>query len=285
MIEYLKTIILAVFTGITAPLPVSSSAHFNFLSNVLGFSENAEVLSLYYSGFLVAFAIVIIISFRKIFKGCFKAMFISKKNEKAYAASSGFRFILKNIGVSIIPTLVLFIPVSKDKLLMDLFDNFLNLNSVILSGFACVISACVLIIALWYSKKKDSHEESASIKTTLRLSLYQLPCYIIPGFSHIASGVTNLTVCDVKSKTFLSELYVYLAPSMLIVGLVKIIRAIAGGVLFDPVIMIIGMVFFAITCKLIISLTAKTNLRRLFGFFCVYSVIFGVFIAVTSFYI
>lgn len=285
MIEYLKAIILAVFTGVTAPLPVSSSAHFNFLSNVLGFSDNSEVISLYYSGFLVAFAIVIIISFRKIFKGCIKSIFVSKKNEEAYAASSGFRFILKNICVSIIPTLVLLVPVSKDKLMMDLFDNFLNLNSVILSGFACVISACILVIALWYSKKKDPHEESASVKTALRLSLYQLPCYIVPGFSHIASGVTNLTVCDVKSKTFLSELYVYLAPSMLIVGLVKIIRTIASGLLFDPIVMIVGMVFFAIACKFVISLTAKTNLRRLFSFFCAYSVIFGVFIAVASFYI
>ncbi len=285
MMEYLKTIILAILTGVTAPLPVSSSAHFNFLSNVLGFSQDTEILSLYYNAFLVAFAVVIIISFRRIFRGCFKAAFVSKKNKKAYQATSGFRFILKNIGVSIIPTLILFVPVSKDKLLMDLFDGFLNLNSIILSGFACVVSACVLIIALWYSKKKDAHEESANIKTALRLSLYQLPCYIIPGFSHIASGATNLTICDVKSKTFLSELYVYLAPSMLIVGLVKIIRTIAGGVLFDPVVLIAGMVFFGIACRFIISLASKTNLRRLFGFFCVYSVLFGIFIAVASFFI
>lgn len=285
MIEYIKTIILAVLTGVTAPLPVSSSAHFSFLSNVLGVTQDGKILALYYNSFLVAFAIVIIISFRKIFIGCFKTMFISKKNVKAYDAASGFRFILKNIAVSIVPTLVLFVPVSKDKLLMDLFENFLNLNSIILSGFACVISACVLITALWYSKKKDPHEESASIKTAVRLSLYQLPCYIIPGFSHIASGAANLTICDVKSKTFLSELYVYLAPSMLIVGLVKIIRALFSGILFDPVILIVGMVFFALAVKFIISLTSKTNLRRLFGFFCIYSIVFGAFIAVASFYI
>lgn len=285
MIEYLKTIILAVLTGVTAPLPVSSSAHFSFLSNVLGFTQDEKILALYYNSFLVAFAIVIIVSFRKIFVGCFKTIFISKKNTKAYEAASGFRFILKNIAVSIVPTLVLFVPVSKDKLLMDLFENFLNLNSLILSGFACVVSACVLIIALWYSKKKDPHEESASMKTAVRLSVYQLPCYIIPGFSHIASGATNLTICDVKSKTFLSELYVYLAPSMLLVGLVKIIRALVSGVLFDPVILIIGMVFFGIACKFIVTLTSKTNLRKLFIFFCAYSIIFGIFIAFASFYI
>lgn len=286
MIEYIKMIIVAILSGATAPLPVSSAAHFNFLSNVIGISGESDRMALYYSGFMIAFAIVLFISFRKIYIGSFKSAFVSKKNEKKYEKSKGYRYIFKNIMVSVIPTFVLFVPVSKEKLLIDFFDSFMNINSVILSGFACIITACILVIALWYTgRKRDNDGETANIKTALRMSFYQLPCYIIPGFSHVAAGSANLLICDVKKKTFLSELYVYLAPSMFIVGLVKLIRCVAGGVLFDPMVLVIGMIFFAASAKLIVSLTMKFNIRRLFGFFAAYSFVFGVFIAVASFYI
>lgn len=286
MIEYIKMIIVAILSGITAPLPVSSAAHFNFLSKVVGISGESDRLSLYYSGFMIAFAVVMFISFRKIYIGALKSSFITKKNEAIYDKTKGYRHIFKNIVVSVIPTLILLVPVSKDKLLMDFFDNFMNINSIILSGFACVITACILVIAMWYTRKVgDKTGETTNIKTALRLSFYQLPCYIIPGFSHIAAGTVNLLICDVKKKTFLSELYVYLAPSMFIVGLVKLIRCIAGGILFDPIVLAVGMISFAIAAKLIVGLTMKFNMRRLFGFFAAYSFVFGILIAVASFYI
>lgn len=286
MIEYLKMIIIAVVTGITAPLPVSSSAHFSFLSNILGVSGDENRLSVYYSAFIIVFALVIFINFRKIFLGCLKSVFVSKKKEKEYKAAKGYRLIFKNILISVVPTLFLFVPVSKEKLLIDYFDEFLSINGLILAGFACVITACVLVVSLWYTRKsKKTRPQTTEMKTAFRLSLYQLPCYIIPGFSHVAAGSVNLLICDVKAKTFLSELYVYLAPSMLIVGLVKLIKGIAAGVLFDPIVLIIGVVFFAFCAKLIINLTTKLNLRRIFAFFAVYSFVFGIFIAVASFFI
>ena len=67
MIEYIKMIIVAILSGVTAPLPVSSAAHFNFISNVIGISGESDRMALYYSGFMIAFAVVLFISFRKIF--------------------------------------------------------------------------------------------------------------------------------------------------------------------------------------------------------------------------
>lgn len=286
MIEYLKMIIAAIISGVTAPLPVSSSAHFSFVTNVLGISGKEDTYALYYSAFILAFSVVIFISFRKIFVGCVKSMFVSKKNEVKYEESKGYKFILKNILVSLIPTIVLFVPVSKEKLLIDFLDGFMNLNSLILAGFAVIISAFILVISLWYTRKnKDSQNETTGIKTSLRLSLYQLPCYIIPGFSHIATGSVNLLICDVKPKTFLRELYVYLAPSMFIVGLVKVIRGLVSGVIFDPLLLVVGVLVFALCAKLIVSITTKLNLRRMFALFAGYSFIFGIFIAVASFFI
>lgn len=286
MIEYLKMIIAAIITGITAPLPVSSSAHFSFLTNVLGLSGDETRFSLYYSAFIAAFAVVIFISFRKIYIGCLKSVLVSKKNKEEYGAVKGYKFIFKNVLVSLVPTCLLFIPVSKEKLLMDYFDAFLSLNGLILAGFACVITACVLVISLWYTRKNlRSRNQTTGLKTALRLSLYQLPCYIIPGFSHVAAGSVNLLICDVKSKTFLRELYVYLAPSMFVVGLVKLIRCVASGILFDPFVLIAGVIFFAVCARLILALTTRLDVRRMFAFFAIYSFVFGIFIAGASFFI
>lgn len=92
-----------------------------------------------------------------------------------------------------------------------------------------------------------------------------------------------MLICDAKKNTFMSELYVYLAPSMLIVGLVKMIRIIAGDLIFDPIILIVSMVVFALAAKLIIRFVSKTNISRMLGLFCVYSLVYGIFIAVASF--
>ena len=40
MLEYLKMLIVSIVTGLTAPLPTSSAAHFNFFANVVGFSAD-----------------------------------------------------------------------------------------------------------------------------------------------------------------------------------------------------------------------------------------------------
>lgn len=285
MAEYIKTLITAFFSGLTAPLPVSSAAHFNFFSNVVGISGDEGRMSLYYHGFMLVFAVMIFITYRRIFAGSIRSAFISKKKEEAYAKAAGYRKVMLNILISILPTLVLFVPVSKDKLLIDMMDSFLNLNSLILAGFACIITACVLVIALWYTRKSKKEGSIANVRSTLRFSLYQLPCYIIPGFSHVAAGSTNLLISDVTVKTFASELYVYFAPSLFIVSAVKFIRGIASGILFDPIALIIGMVGFAIAAKLVLSIISKLNLRRLFAFFSAYSLIFGLFIALISFYL
>ncbi len=285
MTEYIKTLVTAIFSGLTAPLPVSSSAHFNFFSNVTGISNDGARMALYYNGFMLVFAVVIFISFRKIFIGAIKSAFISKKKVENYSQLSGYRNILKNIGVTLIPTIILFVPVSKDKLLIDMADSFFNISSLILTGFSCVITACVLMLALWYTRKTDSRGSTAGIRSALRLSFYQLPCYIIPGFSHIAAGSANLLISDVKIKTFTSEMYVYLAPSLFLVSAVKLIKGIASGVLFDPVSLVLGMIGFGLAAKLVISLVSRFNLRRLFAFFSAYSAIFGIFVALISFYL
>lgn len=282
MLEYLKMALTAIITGITLPLPVSSAAHFNFFSNIVGLSGDSQRFTFYYNFFLLAFSLVVLFTFRKTVIRGFKLAFSSKDGTKA----RDNKYFVKNVLFSIIPTVVLFIPVSKGKLLMDYLDSFFNTNGLILSGVACVVTACILIVALWYtSKTRNPIRRAVDKKTVLRLSFYQLPCYVIPGFSHVASGVVNLFISDIGSRSLVGQLYIYLAPSMFFVSIVKVIRAILSGVVYDPAVLIVGLIVAVAASRLMIMLTTKINIRRLFSFFCGYSIIFGIFITSISFFI
>lgn len=282
MIEYIKMIIVAIISGVTLPLPVSSAAHFSFFSNIVGLSGDNQRFSLYYNFFMLVFSLVVLFTFRRTVMRGFSMAFSGKNDIRV----RDNKYFVKNVLFSILPTLVLFIPVSKGKLLMDYLDNFFNTNGLILAGVACVVTAFVLIIALWYtSKNKNPLRRALDKKTVLRMSFYQLPCYVIPGFSHIASGAVNLFICDIGSKSLVGQLYIYLAPSMFFVSIVKVIRGLFAGIVFDPAVLIVGIIAFAIASRIIISLTTKINFRRLFAFFCGYSIVFGIFITAISFFI
>lgn len=285
MIEYIKMLIVAVVTGLTAPLPASSAAHFNFFAGVTGLSAEDERLTLYYSVFMLMFSLVILFSFRKTVTRGFRLAF-RPDSLKGAGKVKDKNYFVKNILFSLLPTPLLFIPVSKGKLLVDYMDSFLNVNGLILSGLACITTSAVLLVSIWYtSKSKNPIRRAVDKKIVLRMSFYQLPCYIIPGFSHIASGAVNFFISDIGSKSLPGQLYIYLAPSMFFVSLIKIIRLLASGILFDPIILLAGAVVFALASKLIINLVLKLNIRRLFSFFSIYSAVFGIFITLISFFI
>ncbi len=286
MLEYIKNIIVAIVTGLTAPLPVSSSAHFNFLCSVLKISGDEKVLAFYNSAFMLAFSLVMMFSLRKIYLAAFKGL--SHKTPDGQKSVKAFNSRLICIGslLSLVPTLVLFIPVSEGKLLMDYIESFFGSNGLILTGFACIITACVLIVSLWYTRNNTGALKNLTdIRSVLRMSFYQLPCYIIPGFSHMASGSTNLLISDVNSKVLVRELYLYFVPSLFMVSLARVIRYALSGLVFDPLVLITATVFFAAASKIVINIAGKVNIRRLFAFFAAYSFIFGIFTALASFFI
>ncbi len=281
MIEYIKMFIVSLVSGLTAPLPTSSAAHFDFFANVVGVSSDSVRMTLYYYIFMLCFSVVIFFVFRKTVLRGLKLAF--KKNTDNGRDN---KYFIKNFLLSLVPTVLLFVPVSEGQLLIDYMDSFLNVNGLLLAGFGCIVSALVLVVAMWYtSKSKNAVRRGVDKKTVLRLSVYQLPCYVIPGFSHIASGAVNLFISDIGSKSLVEQLYIYLAPSMFTVSLVKVIRLLLTGIVLDPIMVIIGAVVFILASAFTIKLLTKANIRRLFAFFGIYSVIFGVFVIVTSFFI
>lgn len=284
MIEYIKMIILALVSGFMAPLPASSSAHYSLINQAISFADDENKFGFYFALFGVTFSVVIFFCLRKIYIKTLTSVFkkSSSKNENLRV----YKNVAKNILISIIPMAVLFVPVGEGRLIIDYFDKFLLGNGLYLTGFACIINALVLIVARWYAKQENRKlKRVCGTMSALRMSVYQLISYIVPGFSHIASGATNMLLSDVHTKVIMREVYLYLAPSMFIVNIVKIIRYLMNDTIIDAVMAVIGIAVFAVMSYIVMRLVARFNARKVLAFFSIYSAVLGIGAVVLTFVI
>lgn len=284
MIEYIKMIIVAVVCGFMAPLPTSSSAHFSILSKAVSLTNDESKLGFYFALFGVTFSVVIFLCLRKIYFKSLRSVFISRS--KGDANLKIYKNVAKNIFLTILPMVLLFIPVGDGDLLIDYFDKFLSDNGLYLTGVACIINALVLLVARWYAKQENKKlKRVCSTMSALRMSVYQLVSYIVPGFSHVASGSTNMLLGDVHPKVIMREVYLYLAPSMFIVNIAKIVKYLINDTIIDAVQAVIGIVVFAVMSFIVMKLVAKLNTRKVLLFFSIYSALLGIGAVVFTFII
>ncbi len=282
MIEYIKLLILAIFTGVTAPLPVSSSAHYSFMNCIMDFSSEQKLFGFYYSVFMLVVSVVIFVALRSIYIKALKSLF-NKSTDKVNLA---YKARQKNILISLIPCIVLFVPVSSEMLLCDYFEKFLSVNSLLIVCVASIISGLFLVISIWYTNQGyNKTRRGAETKHIVRMSFYNLIANVVPGVSKVSVCATNLLICDVEPKVITREIFLYLAPQMFLFNLIKVIRNLLSDLVFDPVALIVGIVAVAGASALIVNLSGKVNMKKLYTFFSIYSIIFGVFAGVVSFII
>ena len=282
MIEYIKIIIVALVCGFMAPLPSSASAHFSLISSAVSLTDDESKLGFYFAMFAMAFSVSVFICLRKIYSKSIKALFtkINKKNSNIKV----YRNVAKNIFLTILPAFVLFIPVAEDTLMIDYFDKFLTGNGLYLTGVACIINALILVVARWYAKQENRKlKRVCGTMSALRMSVYQLVSFMVPGFSHISSGATNMLMSDVHPKVILREVYLYLAPSMFIVNLLKVVRYLMKDTIVDVVSVVIGVVLVMLVSYLVMKLVAKFNPKKVLSFFSIYSAVLGVGVILFTF--
>lgn len=284
MIEYIKMAIIALVCGFMAPLPTSSSAHFSLLSSAVNLTSDAGKSGFYFAIFSITFSLMIFINLRKIYFKTVKSIFSSKKaksdNQRIYKS------VAKKLLYTVLPMVLLFLPVGDGTIVIDYFDKFLTVNGLYLTGIACIINALVLVIARWYTKQENRKLKRVSgTGSAMRMSVYQLVSYLVPGFSHISSGATNMLISDVHPKVIMREVYLYIAPSMFVVNLAKIVRYLINDTIVDVVSVVIGAVVFSAVSFFVIKLIAKFNTTTLLRFFSVYSAVLGIGILVFAFII
>ncbi len=282
MIEYIKMIIIAVVCGFMAPLPSSASAHFSLLSSAMVLSTDEKKLGFYFAIFCIAFSLAVFVCLRKIYSKSIKSVFLRKSasedNLKVY------RNVAKNLLLSLLPVLVLFIPAGEGTLLVNYFDKFLTGNGLYLIGVACIINALILIIARWYAKQAGRKLKRVSDTSgAVRMSVYQLVSFVVPGFSHVSSGAANMLMSDIHPKVIMREVYLYLAPSMFLVNSLKVVKYLLEDTIVDVVTVIIGAITVFTVSFLVMKLVAKLSPKKVLSFFSIYSALLGAGIILFTF--
>lgn len=282
MIDYIKILIVSLFTGVFAPLATSSSAHFNFLNGVLDFSKDEQQLGFYFSITSIVFSVVAIFFVRKIYAKGFQSL--SKKGSQKIKNPKVYKRMMLGLLISLIPVCIILIPVSDGKLLSDLFFEYFSRSNVLVNAFCCGSGGLFLLVALWYSKnKKTAGKKSSKNSDVLRMSIYQIPAYIFPGFSHVASAATSMTVGAVDERIIFREILIYLAPSSFVIGVFRLVRCILSGVVLDPLAISVCAVGAIAGNVIMFNIVSHLNIRKSFLFISLYSIVFGLCIGAFAF--
>lgn len=271
MLEYIESLVMGIITGITAPLPVSSSGHFSFADKLLGFTASKEESAFCYSVFMIAFSVVMMINIRELYSKVLKGFSKSNKN---------YRLRAGNLLVSVAAGAVLFIPIpGLGGSLTDYFNLFFNSGNIfnsILMGAASVFTGFILVISVWYIKKgRGSKKKTVPVRSALRMYIYSVPAYIIPGTSKVALSSVNLALCDVNRDVIFREMYFYLAPQIFTVNLIRAALLFFKGVRPEMTSLAVGVVAVIIASFVVTAIIRRADSFKVLMLFSVYSVIFG----------
>lgn len=284
MIEYIKIVIVSLVSALFAPLPFPHSAGYSYLSYVLDFSQSSSLGVFYYSIISIAFSVTVFFSLRKIYAKGIRALFSGKKSN--IQNRTGYRRLMLNLLISMLPAAVMAIPYSDGKILLDIFSDQLNSTHLLVTSLCCAGSGVFLLIAHWYTKQNYAQtKRSADVKSVIRFSIYQLLSYFFPGVSGISVGATSFLISDIDNRVIVREMLTYIAPSMLAVNIVRLVRICIAGIIPNPVMIALCAVFALIGSGLMIRLLSKTDFRKICVFFSIFSVIFGAASAVVLFII
>lgn len=285
MIEYIKAAIISIIGGLFAPLPFSHSAGYSYLSYILDFNQNSSLGIFYYSIISVAFSLAVFFSLRKIYFKGIRALF-STKNSKIQNRS-GYRRLMLNLLISLIPAAVMCVPYSKDKIVLDLFNEQLGTKHLLVTALCCVGSGLFLLISHWYTKQNFAQtKRSADTKSLVRFSIYQIPAYFLPGVSCVSLGTTSFLISDIDNRVIVREMLTYIAPSMLTVNVVRLVRVcMGGGFIPNPVMIAVSAVCALAGSLLMIRLLSKIEFKKICIFFSFFSIVFGAAAALVLFVI
>ncbi len=280
MLETIRIIVLSIVHGLTSILPVSSLAHFSLLKEVFGFTDENFNAPFYYAVFSLGTALALYIYFFKMHSNIVKNVFKSKdkiEDEKQLA----YKIAGKNILLSLIPLIVLIIPISKSSFLGSLGKYFLSDGSLIFVGIASIFCAVLMFISFWYLNQNKTKKNLLSPKDAVAFGIYQIPAYIFPGFSHVAIGASRTAVSDIDIKNILKETYLYVAPAYLIVNT---FRSVYYGIMAESVNLIGAAIGFVLSVVLSLLMLTIVNFftKKTYTVFTVYTLIFGIAVTVTS---
>ena len=286
MLTYIKLLILSLFGGFFAALPVSYSAHISYLNQVMSFTDDRDQLGFYFAVISAVFSLVVLFKLRRIYAKTISISISSvNKLEDPSIKKTGVSTLI-GLLISLLPALLMFVPLPNGLFAMDILVSLLQKDYQLVVAFCSVGSGIFLFLAMWYtSQHYDRPHRSAKPLSVLRFAVYQLPSHLLPGISHTATGSTALLLTDVEDNVIAREVLLYLAPSLLIVNAARIVRYILDGMALQPIPIVIAVAGSMLSSLLALHLLSKFNIRKNYLFFALYSILFGFLIVATTFLI
>ena len=284
MISYLKMLITALVCGVFALLPVPYGAHYAFLADAMYLTKDRNQLTLYFALISVASTAVVLVALHKIYGRALTAPFAKAATPQEKQSKENYLRLLRNLGILLIPAVLVMIPLPNNINLLDLLPALLQKDYLLVTASCCIGSGLFLLISRWYAKRRrNPTSHTTSLRALLRFLFYQLPSYFLPGVSGISVGASNLLLCDVEDTIVVREVLLYYAPLVFLMNVVRVVRCILQGVVLDPVMIAIAVVVSAGASIFVLRLLSRMNLRKTFLFFAIYAVIFGLVIGVYAF--
>lgn len=263
----LQAILMGFIQGLSEFLPISSSAHLVFTSNIYKVSNNIDITThstqevfldiMLHLGTLIA----VLIFFRKDIKNIIKSIYLGIKNEDF--SNSDFK-----LGVYIILGTLLTALVAV--LLSNIADKLVFMPAGV--GLFLVVTGWILLFSEWFSKR-HAEKHDIKLKSAILIGLAQ-GLASLPGFSRsgltIAAGLISGSDRITAAKySFLLSIPVILGASM-IYPLVNI--NLNEIITYNWIAIIIGTLVSGITgyfcIKYFIKFVEKFSLA-IFGYYCV----------------
>lgn len=286
MLEYIKIIIVSFITSLFMPTAISSTLGFSLLNAAVNFSADANALGFYFGVNSVVFALVSIFYVRKIYAKGFNALLNSGNGKKGAKNAKSYKSMMTGLLISLVLAIVMFIPVSKETFLLDVLSNNLIKDNLLVGASCSIASGIILLVALWYARvKNEKKHRSSTLSDVVRMTVYQIPAHIFPGFSNVSMAASSLTVSGLDDKVIMRECFIYLAPSMLVVGVERIISAVVSGLVIDIAALVLCVIGAALGNIIMFNFVSKVNIRKSYLFFSIVSIIFGLIAAFAEFVI
>lgn len=284
MIQTLKILLLSAVYGFTSLLPTSSLGHFSLFKEVLGYTDENFNASFYYALFSIGAGLAMYIYYfsvhTKIIKNTFR-----KKSSITLDSEAAFHVAGKNIILSLLPLLILFIPTGKNGFVGSLGNYFLSDDSLIFVGIASLFCSVLMFISHWYVKSEYTEKENLiSSKNAVFFGLYQLPAYIFPGISHVSIGTSRVAVSDIDIKNVLKETYLYLAPAFMISGISRVIFYYNGGEGINLIHAAAGLLISFVVSMIMLNFINRRFSLKTYKAFTIYTFVFGLIVTGTALY-
>ncbi len=284
MLTYLKYLILSIFGGFFAALPVSYSAHYAYLNTVMSVTNDKDQLGFFFSVISFVFAFVVLLKFRRIYTKSIRISFTPKRKLDDPEVKKTCSSTLLGLLIAFLPAALMFVPLPGGIMAMDVIVSLLQKDYQLAVACCCIGSGLFLFLAMWYtSQHYDQTHRTTKPLAALRFAVYQLPSFLLPGFSHTATGATALLLTDVEDQVIAREVLLYLAPPMLTVNAARIVRYVLAGITLQPSPIAITVVGSLLSSVLVLHMISKFNIRKNYLFFAIYSILFGALIVATTF--